>query len=312
MQILVTGAAGYIGSVLCHRLLRAGHSVTAVDNFMYDNQYSLLPLIGKNFKPIYLDVRDTINLRQYIYKADIIIPLAGLVGAPICERNPYMADEVNYVAIKNMIPEMSSSQKIIFPNTNSGYGLSSEKYCTEESPLEPVSTYGTTKCEAEKVILDHHNSVSLRLATVCGASPRMRFDLLVNEFTARIWWGEHIQIYEGHFRRNFVHIKDVIEAFKLMIDKPNLRGVYNCGDPESNFTKLGLLKRIGLILGIWPDYSGKEEEDPDQRDYFVSVDKLRNTGFVFHHSLDSAVHEIVDILHIYHKDDIVRMGNFDY
>jgi nucleoside-diphosphate-sugar epimerase len=214
MKILVTGAAGYLGSIMVPALLEKGHDVIAIDNFMY-NQSSLLDCCYNDRLTIIRgDARDKDTMTKAIKQVDVIIPLACLVGAPLCAKDPVGARSTNLDAIKMLLELRSPSQMVIFPTTNSGYGIGQEGiYCTEETPLNPISLYGILKVDAEKAILDAGNSITLRLATVFGISPRMRLDLLVNDFTYRAVNDRFVIMFEAHFKRNYIHVRDVARAF---------------------------------------------------------------------------------------------------
>ena len=246
-RILITGGAGYIGSLLTPRLLSQNYEVTVIDNFMY-NQNSLNNLCSnKNFNIINADIRDKNILRESSTNKDIIIPLAAYVGAPLCNKDPFGAKEVNLNAQLELLKSISKNQIVVMPMTNSGYGIGEkDSYCDENTPLRPISLYGKHKVEVEEVLLGRENSISLRLATVFGMSPRMRLDLLVNDFVNRACNDKAIIIFEGGFRRNFVHIRDVVEAFNFSIDNfEKMKGeAYNIGLSDANLTKLDLCKKI--------------------------------------------------------------------
>ncbi len=295
-NILVTGGAGYLGSVLVPQLLSLGNQVTVVDNFMY-SQNSLLDCCwNNNFSVVRGDVRDANIMRPLVKSADIIIPLAALVGAPLCDRDKIAAKTVNYEAIKLIIENIGNGQRVIYPTTNSGYGVGAkDKYCTEDTPLNPISLYGIVKMESEKLVLKHKNSISFRLATVFGASPRMRIDLLVNDFVHRAVTDRFVVIFEGHFRRNYIHIRDVSRAFIHAINNfEKMKGEpYNVGLSEANFSKIELCQRIKKHL---PDFVYLESavgEDIDKRDYIVSNEKLEKTGFKPEFSLDDGIKELI-------------------
>lgn len=310
MKVLITGCAGYIGSVLTRHLVQEGYSVTGVDNFMYNNQHAITDLLDKfNFKVHSLDVRWGVGLKDLYQHHDVIIPLAAIVGAPACDKKLADSQAINEHAIKDMMKYLSPNQKVIYPNTNSGYGISGEKRCTEKSPLEPISHYGKTKCAAEVAVLQHPNSVSLRLATVFGLSPRMRFDLMVNDFFAQFYYNSSITLFEPHFKRNFVHVKDVARAFQHMI-KSNYTGVFNIGYREMNMTKGDLAHKIAKHLNIPPQLiKTGEGKDPDQRDCIVSTDKIENTYFTFSHWLGEALDNMKAFCEVHTYQEVRKMTN---
>jgi nucleoside-diphosphate-sugar epimerase len=296
MSIVVTGGAGYIGSILVPALLERGFNVTVIDNFMY-RQNSLLECCSSdNFDVVRADCRDEDNLKPLLKTADYIIPLAALVGAPLSNRDKTGAITVNRDAVASIVKLASKQQKIIIPITNSGYGIGQHGvYCTEESPLRPISLYGKVKVEAEKFVLDRGNAVSLRLATVFGMSPRMRIDLLVNDFTYRAVNDRFIVIFEGHFKRNFIHIRDVARAFLHVIDNFDTmkNEAYNVGLTEANLSKLELCAKIKERV---PDFVYMEApvgQDPDKRDYIVSNEKFEKTGFKTAYSLEMGIKELI-------------------
>ncbi len=298
-KILVTGGAGYIGSMLTTKLLQLGHDVYVIDSLVFSKQ-SIFHLFSQpNFHFFHADVRNKKLLKKLINKVEIVLPLAGLVGAPLCEKNKKKAIEINYKNIKFIVENLKKNQKIIFPTTNSGYGIGEKsKYCTEESPLRPVSLYGTTKNNAEKAVLKHKNSICFRLATVFGYSYRMRTDLLVNNMVDVALKKRHIELFEPNFRRNFIHIRDVVDAFIYSINNfSKLKGeVYNLGLSDANISKLSLVKKIkkqvkGLKITI-----DKSREDPDKRDYFVSNRKIEKKGFKAKIGLDEGIKELLNIL----------------
>jgi len=296
MKILVTGGAGYIGSILAPILLENGHEVVVIDNFMY-NQTSLLDCcFDKKFTVICGDVRDKDLISKCIKAVDAVFPLACLTGSPLCSSDPLNARTTNFDAIKMMLDIMSKEQIIIFPCTNSGYGIGEKsKYCTEETPLRPVSLYGQLKVEIEKIILDRPNSISLRLASVFGISPRMRLDLLVNEFTYRAINDRFIILFQAHFRRNFVHIKDIAYAFLHCLNNfERMKGaVYNVGLSEANLSKWELCEEIKKQAPDFYFVEAKVGEDPDKRDYIVSNEKIEKTGFKARISLQEGIAELL-------------------
>ncbi|MBN1384027.1 MAG: NAD-dependent epimerase/dehydratase [Elusimicrobia bacterium] len=295
-NILVTGGAGYIGSVLVPKLLELGNKVTVLDNFMY-SQNSLAECCHyENFEIIRGDVRDEKLLKSALKNKDIIIPLAALVGAPLCNNDKTGAKTINTDAIKLIADSTDKNQKIIYPTTNSGYGIGQKgKYCTEETPLKPISLYGTTKTEAEKIILNRGNAVTFRLATAFGMSPRMRLDLLVNDFVYRAVNDRFIVIFEGHFKRNFIHIRDIARAFVHTIEnfEKMKNECYNVGLSDANLSKLELCARIKKHLPDFVYLEATVGEDTDKRDYIVSNEKIEKTGFKPEFSLDTGIKELI-------------------
>ena len=296
MKILVTGGAGYIGSVLVLELLKVGYSVTVLDNFMY-RQNSLLDCCRyKNFNIIRGDARDEDILKALLKDADYILPLAALVGAPLCNQDKIAAVTTNRDAIASIVKLAAKKQKIIIPTTNSGYGIGQKGiYCTEETPLNPITSYGKIKMEAEKIVLDRENSISFRLATVFGMSPRMRIDLLVNDFTYRAVKDRFIVLFQSHFKRNYIHIRDVAGAFIHAIDNFDKMKAeaYNIGLSDANLSKWELCEEIKKQV---PDFYFVESEigeDPDKRNYVVSNSKIEKTGFKPEISLQEGIAELI-------------------
>lgn len=296
LRILVTGGAGYIGSVLTPTLLELGHDVTLLDHFIDGDPVLAACCHFDTFHPIKGDVRDEKLMSQLISKADVVIPLAALVGAPLCAREPLNATTVNRDAVKLIVKHTTTSQRIIYPTTNSGYGIGEAgQYCTEESPLRPVSLYGTTKVEAEKAVLDSGKGVTLRLATVFGVSPKMRIDLLVNDFTYRATTDRAVVIFEGHFKRNYIHIRDVVGAFIHAMDNfDQLKDeAYNVGLSTANLSKLELCAKIREHIPSFVFLEAPIGEDPDKRDYIVSNAKIEATGWKPDWSLDRGIRELI-------------------
>lgn len=295
-KILVTGGAGYIGSVLIPALLKKNYEVTVVDSLMF-NQHSLLSCCSEpNFNFIKMDICDYAALNKIIPKFDIIIPLAAIVGAPACRKNPTMTRLVNYEAQMHLVETIASTQMVIFPTTNSGYGIGeSASYCTEASPLRPISEYGRHKVQIERALLDKGNAVTFRLATVFGLSPRMRMDLLVNDFTYRAYKDGAIILFEEHFRRNFIHVRDVAQAFLFGIDHyDRMKGEpYNVGLSSANLTKRQLCEKIKEHIPNFYIHSAPIGEDPDKRDYLVSNDKIESLGWRPQYSLDDGIKELI-------------------
>jgi len=297
LKILITGGAGYIGSVLTPELLKQGHEVTVIDNFMY-NQPALLDCChNKNLKVVRGDVRDEKLIARHIKEKDFIIPLACLVGAPLCDKDPIAARDVNLEAIKTILRLREPEQKIIFPNTNSGYGRFQEgvAFCDENSPLEPVSLYGQLKVDAEKAILESGNGITLRLATVFGISPRMRLDLLVNDFVYRALNDRFMVLFESHFKRNYIHIRDIARVFIHCLENFELlkNQTYNVGLSDANLSKLELCQEIQKQLSNFVYMESKIGEDPDKRNYIVSNEKIEKTGFKPQVSLQEGIAELI-------------------
>lgn len=295
-KVLVTGGAGFIGSMLVPELLSKGYQVTVIDNFMFRQTSLGHVMYHPKFELINGDIRNESLMKEQLKKADIIIPLAALVGAPLCNKDPFAAETVNLEAPMSMFKMVSSSQPILMPITNSAYGKGgANNYCDENSPLHPISLYAKHKVEVEKVLMDRQNSISFRLATVFGISPRMRLDLLVNDFTYRAVNDRFIVLFEGHFRRNYIHIRDVVHAFLHGMENfSSMRSqIYNVGLSDANLTKFELCQEIKKQI---PDFVIMEApigEDPDKRDYLVSNEKIEKTGWKPKHNLQLGVEELI-------------------
>ena len=296
MKILVTGGAGYIGSILVPELLKRGHEITVIDSFIY-NQTSLLDCCyNKNLTIVRGDARSKNIIAKYLRNVDAIFPLACMTGAPLCEKDTIAAKTVNFEAVKMMLELRSKEQAIIFPTTNSGYGIGQKGiYCTEKTPLNPISLYGRLKVETEKMLLDAGNCITLRLATVFGISLRMRLDLLVNDFTYRAVTDHCLVLFESHFKRNYIHIRDVAKAFihcldnfDKMKDEP-----YNVGLSNANLSKWELCEEIKKQIPNFYFTEAKIGEDPDKRDYIVSNEKIESTGFTPDYSLQQGITELI-------------------
>lgn len=304
-NILITGGAGYIGSTLVPDLLSKKHKVTVIDNFMYDQTSLATSIRDRNFEIIFGDVRDESLMKKLVSKADIIIPLAAIVGAPACDKDPVMAQSINKDSILWLLEQVSRSQQVIMPTTNSAYGSGDKNnFCDENSPLNPLSLYARDKVVVEKSLLEHENSTSFRLATVFGISPRMRLDLLVNNFTLRAITDGFVIVFEGHFKRNYIHILDVVQAFNLAIEKKDQfkSQIFNVGLSEANISKIELCQEIKKIV---PDFVFLEAplgKDPDQRNYIVSNKKIEALGFSPAVSLQAGLNELVKGLKMFnHK-----------
>ena len=296
MKILITGAAGYIGSVLVPILLQKGHEVIAVDNFMY-KQTSLLECCHiDKLTLINEDVRNTSLIEKQVKKVDAILPLACLTGAPLCNKDPITARAVNFEAVKTILTKRSPDQMVIFPTTNSGYGVGEEGiHCTEETPLRPVSLYGQLKVEIEKIILESGNSITFRFATVFGVSPRMRLDLLVNDFTYRAYHDRFIVLFEAHFKRNYLHVRDAARAFIYALENfEQMKGeAYNVGLSNANISKAELCEVIKKQLPNFYFTEAEIGEDVDKRDYIVSNKKIEAAGFQTEYDLSYGIKELI-------------------
>jgi nucleoside-diphosphate-sugar epimerase len=305
INVLVTGGAGYVGSVLVDSILNLGcvNKVYVIDNLLYKQESFLSHFKHSRdgrYEFIYGDVRDRQVLKKYCDKADVIIPLAAIVGFPACERNQSLASEVNYEHVKFLTDRASKDQLIIYPNTNSGYGASdAEDFCTEQSALNPISHYGITKCDAEKEVLEGANGISLRLATVFGVSPRMRIDLLVNDFVYKACVDKYIVLFQHNFKRNFIHVSDVSNAFchfilNNYITSGYSRGeVFNVGLSSANLSKMELCEAIKQLV---PDFVIKTEDfasDPDKRNYIVSNKKLEQLGWSPQFNIEDGVKQLI-------------------
>jgi len=296
MKILITGGAGYIGSTMVPRLLDQGHEVTVLDTFERGTPELAAVCANEKFNPVKGDARDTRLLDELVPQYDVLIPLAALVGAPLCKLDPIAAKTLNQDAVVDLVKRTSKDQKVVYPVTNSGYGIGeSGKFCTEESPLNPISLYGITKVEAEKAVLDNGNGVTLRLATVFGMAPRMRLDLLVNDFTWRAVTDRAVVIFEGHFKRNYIHVRDVVKGFEHAIENfDTMRGeAYNLGLSDANLSKIELCQKIQKHVPSFVYLEAPIGEDPDKRDYIVSNEKVEATGWRPDWSLDRGIAELL-------------------
>ena len=295
MKVLITGGAGYLGSTLTEHLLKEGYEVTVFDNLMY-KQLSLLHLFKKpGFKFIKGDVRNTEQLRVLVEGHDVIIPLAAIVGMPACKENPQMAIDVNYYHVRKVADFLRDDQQLIIPNTNSQYG-SSPDIITEDSPFKPLSLYAETKCDAEEYVLKKGNGVVLRLATVFGVSPRMRQDLLVNDFVYKSVTDGYLVLFEAHFKRNYVHVQDIAQTFEFMIRNYNrCKGqVYNVGLSTANLSKLELAETIKKYVPNLVIKQDDFKEDFDKRNYIVSNEKIEKLGWTPFYNLDYGIQQLIE------------------
>jgi len=295
-NILVTGGAGYLGSTMVPDLLAAGHKVTVVDNFMFKQSSLNHCCYNENFSVVNGDIRSEKIMKELLAKADVVIPLAALVGAPLCNKDPFGATSINHDAIAMMLKLLSKQQIVLMPTTNSAYGTGDENnFCTEESPLRPISQYAIEKVAVEKKLMQHENAISFRLATVFGMSPRMRTDLLVNDFVYRAVYDRFVVLFEGHFKRNYVHVRDVSRAFQHGLNNfDKMKGqIYNVGLSEANVSKMELCEHIKKQI---PDFTIMEAalgKDPDQRNYIVSNAKLEATGYKTEVTLERGIGELI-------------------
>ena len=305
MNILVTGGAGYIGSVLVPNLLSQGHAVTVIDNFMYKQTSLASSIRDVKLSLVFGDVRDESLMKEHLSKADVIIPLAAIVGAPACDNDPIAAQSINKDSILWLLKHLSIQQRILMPTTNSAYGSGDKNnYCDENSPLNPLSLYARDKVTVENALLEFPNATSFRLATVFGISPRMRLDLLVNNFVYRAISDGFVILFEGHFKRNYIHVQDVIQAFNLALnDEKNFKGeIFNVGLSEANISKVDLCREIQSIIPSFTYLEAALGKDPDQRNYVVSNQKIENLGFKPTVSLRSGLEELVKGLKMFnHK-----------
>ena len=307
--VLVTGAAGYIGSVLVPELLRVGHKVICVDNLMYERTSLLTSAVHENCELVVGDARDNELMKPHIDKSDVIIPLACLTGAPLCDKDKNAAVSVNRDAV-TMCSEMSTaSQLIIYPCTNSGYGIGQEGiYCSEKTPLNPISLYGKLKVEAETRLLEKGNATTFRLATVFGVSPRPRLDLLVNDFTYRAYYDRAVVLFEADFKRNYLHINDAVEGFLFAIENPKLAGdCYNLGYSEANLSKRELCKLIQKQLPKFVYLVSEIGEDVDKRNYIISNEKIEKCGFKANRSVEQGIKELIKCLPLLKKNQFANI-----
>lgn len=295
-NILVTGGAGYLGSTMVPDLLAAGHQVTVLDNFMYQQASLNHVCYHPNFHVVKGDIRLTDTLLPLLSKADIIIPLAAYVGAPLCNQDPVGAQSINHDAILLMLKHISKEQRILMPTTNSAYGSGDENnFCTEESPLRPISNYAIDKVAIEKELMQHPNAISFRLATVFGMSPRMRIDLLVNDFAYRAVYDRFIVLFESHFKRNYIHVRDVSKAFQHGLNHfETMKGqIYNVGLSDANVSKYELCEHIQALIPSFVFMEAPVGKDPDQRNYIVSNAKIEATGYQPSVSLSQGLAELI-------------------
>ncbi len=295
-NILVTGGAGYLGSIIIPELLSLGHKVTVLDNFMFKQNPLAHVCANPEFDVIRGDARDEGLIKDAIKDVDVVIPLAALVGAPLCNNDQLGTTSINRDAVIMLTKLLSKDQRILMPITNSGYGIGEKgKFCTEESPLRPISLYGTTKVEAEAAVLERGNAISFRLATVFGMAPRFRLDLLVNDFVYRAVHDRAVVLFEADFKRNYIHIRDVARAFIHGLDnfETMKNEAYNVGLSDANLSKRELCEKIHEHIPSFVFMEAPIGEDPDKRDYIVSNEKIEATGYMPKHSLDMGIRELI-------------------
>lgn len=295
-SVLITGGAGFLGSIMVPALLGDGYRVTVLDNFMFKQNSLATSCADPNFSVVKGDARDENLLKQLLKKTDTVIPLAALVGAPLCSIDPIGATSLNLDGQLTLLKLLSPAQRVLMPITNSGYGVGEAgKFCTEESPLKPISLYGKHKVQVEAVALERENTISFRLATVFGMAPRMRTDLLVNDFVYRAVHDRAVVLFESHFKRNYIHIRDVSRAFLHAMDNfESMKGEpYNVGLSDANLSKRELCDVITKHLPNFVPVEAPIGEDPDKRDYIVSNEKIEATGYKPVHSLNMGIEELI-------------------
>ena len=297
MRVLITGGAGYLGSVITGKMLESGHEVVVLDKLIFNQTSLLVYTSNSKFKFIHGDVRNETLLERLCNEVDVIIPLAAIVGFPACDAEPELAKEINFKQIHNIVKfTKGKNKKILYPNTNSGYGVGvGQTECTEESPLNPISIYGTTKCAAENYLRSQTDAITFRLATVFGVSPRMRTDLLVNDFTYKAITDKYIVVFEKSFKRNFIHIQDVANVFLFMLNNyEQYKGeVFNVGLSDANLSKQELLEKIQSHVNNFAVSYNDYYEDPDKRDYIVSNTKIESTGWYPKWTIDMGIKELI-------------------
>jgi nucleoside-diphosphate-sugar epimerase len=296
LNVLITGGAGYLGSVMTPALLAAGHRVTVLDAFIFQQNSLSEHCLNPGFDVHRGDARDERLIKDLAPKADVVIPLAALVGAPVCNFDETTAVTTNRDAVLMLLKHLSSEQRLLMPITNSGYGIGEKgKYCTEETPLRPISLYGKTKVEAERAVLAHGAAISFRLATVFGMAPRMRIDLLVNDFVHRAVTDRAVVLFEAHFKRNFIHVRDIARVFLHGLDNFEIMQgeAYNVGLSDANLSNFELCEKIKQHVPNFQFLEAPIGEDPDKRDYIVSNEKIEKTGYLPAYSLDDGIAELI-------------------
>lgn len=296
MKILVTGGAGYIGSILVPELLEAGYSVTVLDSFIYRQSSLNHVCVNSRLEIVDGDIRDQSLIKKLIPKHDAVVPLAALVGAPLCDRDPFAATSVNRDSVFSMLKTLSANQWLLMPTTNSAYGTGGiGNFCDENSPLKPISRYAIDKVEIESAVMERENAISFRLATVFGVSPRMRLDLLVNDFTYRAVHDRFIVLFEPSFKRNYIHVRDVARAFMFSLQNFSRMksNIYNVGLSDANISKRELCDVIKKQIPDFAVFEDKIKSDPDQRNYIVSNSKIEAAGFRTSFTLQQGIAELI-------------------
>ena len=309
MKVFVSGAAGYIGSKLVSKLLTQGHQVKCLDNLMYGPESLMSVADHKNCDITVGDARDKELVKELTSSCDVVIPLACLTGAPLCKKDPLAASSTNKDAIIMLNDICSSQQLIVYPCTNSGYGIGQDGiYCTEDSPLQPLSLYGRDKVEAEKALLDSGNAITFRLATVFGLSPRPRLDLLVNDFCYRAFYDRALVLFESHFKRNYLHIDDAVDGFIFAMNNAQLKGnCYNLGYSEANLSKYDLCMKIKEYLPEFVFFNSEIGQDPDKRNYIVSNEKIESAGFKATRSLDLGIQQLISSMPLLKRNSFANI-----
>jgi nucleoside-diphosphate-sugar epimerase len=312
MKIVITGAAGYIGSKLCNALANMGQTVVAFDNLWYDQGTLVSKVFCDNYISFYKEdiLGWSDNLVDHIKSADLIIPLAALVGAPLCDKHEKLATDLNYGWFEEL-QKYLDGQYVIYPNTNSGYGSTGEEICTEETPSNPLSLYAKTKQDSEDLLMRYDRSICFRLATVFGWSYRPRMDLLVNNLTYVAKTEGHLTVFDGHFRRNYIHVDDIVSAFIFCLDKFQImcKNIYNLGNDEANTTKQNLVDKVCKITGATNSVD-PTRSDPDKRDYLVSSQKLYNLGYHPSRSLEYGINQMLKFYDLLSESDKEKCRNY--
>ncbi len=293
MKVLVTGGAGYVGSVLVRQLLDSGHTVHVVDNLMFGGETMLPLFINPNFSFAKVDICDRDALAVEMEGVDAVVHLAALVGYPLCKKMPARATQVNVGGTQNVLDTMPSDARLIYASTGSNYGEVTG-VCTEDTPLNPLSLYGRVKTEAENLCLSRDNSIALRFATAYGLSPRPRLDLMINDFCWQAIHQRYLVVYEKHFRRTFIHVVDIARAINHMLERFDdlEHTVFNVGHQSLNFTKEDIVKLIKQRVDFLV-YFAEFGKDEDRRDYEVDYSRIRDVGFDVSIDIETGLSELI-------------------